>query len=525
MLLVNWVGWVGSVASGGAVGLAHGQHLSEVLDAAETAPPHTRAVAAGGRRRTAAAASTDDDFQPLRFRVATASLHRDSAEPNAGTCFASGEPHQRGIPKPDTQTCGGTELSCQGTCSQRDVMSATQRDAYIALVQRVVDEFQYLGLPAASAASGAAPLRLTRGVGRHVGHYRANGIPDADECARDCRLLSGWRAPDAWCDEGLNDTDVVVVLSYTAIIPGVLASGGACDYHPVTGRPIVIQVSWHQPLDASRTAAQLHAQYSGIVKHELFHGLGFLLSQFRASGVVTPHLFTDKDGSSDAVWSFPPWTHVAQAAGEFFDCNNTQSLYVPLMHYPELGRGQHWPGRIAHDDVLSYGHAVAVSVLTLAAFEDLNVGYAVNYNATECAAWGRAQGCAFLTSRCGVGRHDHSVAVSSSAECRSPDGWVDLVDQHLDTECALGADPCGSAAYDAATGRCDAQCAASSTATNRTCVPHSHTGWHTDDHHHHSTNELGLDTGELAYAIALFVGVAVLVGAVLWGTLNDYESL
>ena len=50
--------------------------------------------------------------------------------------------------------------------------------------------------------------------------------------------------------------------------------------------------------------------------------------------------------------------------------------------------------------------------------EDLGF-YLANYSAAECLSWGYQQGCAFVTSRCGLMRHDRSALVTSGSQCVS----------------------------------------------------------------------------------------------------------
>jgi hypothetical protein len=118
------------------------------------------------------------------------------------------------------------------------------------------------------------------------------------------------------------------------------------------------------------------------------------------------------------------------------------------------------------DDVLSYGFREAISSITLASMEDLGF-YLANYSHADCMAWGRKQGCQYVTSRCGIGRHDNSVELSSTSPsgCMGDPYWSSVSDTYLAQKCVSGTRPCSTqtnAGYEAPFGtgaaRCDAQC-------------------------------------------------------------------
>ena len=93
-------------------------------------------------------------------------------------------------------------------------------------------------------------------------------------------------------------------------------------------------------------------------------------------------------------------------AKQHFNCSSLTG--VPLMGENPLGdgsRGSHWETRLVADEIMAYGNGGVVSSLTLAIMEDTGFYLAQHENA-GCLAWGRAQGCAFVSSRCGVRRDD-----------------------------------------------------------------------------------------------------------------------
>jgi hypothetical protein len=59
------------------------------------------------------------------------------------------------------------------------------------------------------------------------------------------------------------------------------------------------------------------------------------------------------------------------------------------------------------------GGGSSVSAVTLAVMEDMG-HYKANYTAAQCMRWGKAQGCDFVSSRCGTRTDDHSIEVPAA---------------------------------------------------------------------------------------------------------------
>jgi len=136
------------------------------------------------------------------------------------------------------------------------------------------------------------------------------------------------------------------------------------------------------------------------------------------------------------------------------------------MGLPDAGRGAHWETRIMRDDVMSYGFREHISSITLAAMEDLGF-YLANYSAADCMNWGHRQGCAYVRSRCGIGRHDASAFLTppDHTQCKGDPYWAQAPDEYLASKCEGGNDPCGGSGHYARVSRdgvigaaCDAQC-------------------------------------------------------------------
>jgi len=416
-----------------------------------------------GRRQLAAAPAV----RRLRFHL-DSSMLGEGATSDPSACTHVGMRYERGFPTDDGRACGpGVLTDCISYCTTDDLFGEAERARLIALVQAVLDDFDYFAIP----VGDDAPLVLTKSAGNHAWWYVLMGLGAVEErCARDCALLSGYHADASLCETGVPNSDVIVAIRAPHVIAEVAASASAC-HHAANGRPNVVVISWHQSLAnlLEGSLADLVERYEGLVRHELLHGIGFLLSEFRKAGLVERITMTDLDGDVDAdVWSFKSGTRAHAAAQQHFGCDDP-NMALPLMRHPEMGRDQHWSSRAMRDDVMAYGVAKRVSAITLGAIADLGY-YTVDFNRSVCLHWGRAQGCAFVATLCGAMVHDHSVSVVGPEACLGLSTWTRYADDHLDDKCAFGADPCGAAAYNAATSMCNAMCAVDEAFGGDACV-------------------------------------------------------
>ncbi len=461
----------------------------------------------GGRRfrRRLAAAAPGADAQAVRFTVDGRALAHDDTR-----CVRAGDVYVRGVADESSPWCEGFQSNCRGVCTEDDVHGAEERAALVELVRRSVAETPWLALPA-----DTPPTTFARSRGRHEWYYRWWGMDAQERCLKDCHALHGFDAPE-YCDAdggGLaNGSQILLIVTAPHTIAGVAASGGACAYAS-DGRPTAIVVNWAMPLRAllEESMDELVARYRPLVLHEVFHGLGWVESQLRHAHLIEPRAMTDVDGATETVWAFRPSTAttVMAVAAAHYNCSEP---VVALMQWPELGRGSHLPERIARQSLMSYGDAKHVDALSLAPLADLG-HFVVRLDRAECTtpSYGAQQGCAFLTSRCGIMRRDRSVAVGGAAECAGSAHWQATRDAYLAQQCAFGDDPCaGGAGYDAATQRCDAQCvsegATCSAASSNLTARRYHGGDDDDD-----------DDGLLAGADAWLVLQVLLLVLLAWG--------
>jgi len=289
-----------------------------------------------------------------------------------------------------------------------------------------------------------------------------------------------------YCSTGVA-ADAVLSVRKPPVIAGIAGTGAHCQADSY-GRPTWLVFEWVSSvasLELTTTSLASHvASFRALIYHEILHALGFSNTMFnnaRGSDGARKSLIklakvTDTDGATDEVWHFTSGRAYEMGA-KYFDCQNGSDWSgVPLMGLPESGRASHWETRVLRDDVMSYGDRAIVSSLTLAAMEDLGF-YRADYSKAGCMSWGYKQGCAFVTSRCGVGQSDRSAAPQSSAECGGDPIWGQQPDSYLTAKCAGGSAPCDtllSSGFSTAGGtiRCNAQCYTSTAArTDCTAAP------------------------------------------------------
>lgn len=461
--------------------------------------PQSLSLGGGGRHlQEESTALTSSNTRPLRVLVDFASLYEATA-PEYSACFTVGQWFRRGLPLEQTPPADGVETcerddnpstpssfssGCWGRCAEADLIIAADRKRLEDVMSTLVQE-----LTSVFAVRPVDKLTFQVNRGEYQRALQSRGYNPPASCACDCTVLEGVAVNPQYCsrDGGLaHGYDVVVSITKPPVVAGIRGTGGACAFDEAR-RPLWLVFAWYSTLvgfhrlSVSRAVSTSRA----FVRHELLHGLGFVNSMFfyaRDSRGARKNLIElrpvrDVDGSTDEVWHFTRG-RAYELAQLYFNCDGnatgdaTSRKWdgLPLMGLPEMGRGAHWETRIMRDDVMSYGFREAISSITLAALEDLGF-YLANYSAAQCMNWGRGQGCEYVRSRCGIGRHDRSATFTpaSAASCRGDPFWSAHVDVYLSSKCASGNDPCSSRAdsgYEAIatstdasrSARCDIQC-------------------------------------------------------------------
>jgi hypothetical protein len=324
----------------------------------------------------------------------------------------------------------------------------------------------------------AAPLVLPFSRGRYSRLYRQYGEDAQPACAKDAQTMYRLPIGAEYCGAGV-DADAIFFPTMAQKSPGV-AGWGTDVLRDQGGRPIFLIMGWSVPSSAAeRQREDDSGEWRRTVLHELIHGLGFSLQQFRDARIAEQRPMPEigAPGGRDDVW-VATGARVLAIGRQYFNCSSLDA--VPLMGSNPLGpgsRGSHWETRLLADEIMAYGRGNVVSAFTLAIMEDLGF-YLANYAALSgCLQWGRGQGCAFVSTRCQRRQNDLSVVAISSSQCnyidpmqqrcRAQDSagavWCTPPDSFLLSKCnppRCGSGKSGVAAAIAGSGvRCNAECA------------------------------------------------------------------
>ena len=381
---------------------------------ATSSPPCATATVASGRDtydgwvagdQNGCPGTAADVYAPGNLDGVMCNRQYDSSSQNCwGVCL-----EEDTLVTADQDPCAGVSASERATSGCEDICDASEggdptlcnmRDWAIKHINQVVSETEgYL-----RSRTRASNLRLedSRGIYNHI--YLENGIAEETACARDAKLL--YRVPvlDEYCTTGFA-ADVIFYPVMTQYTPGVGGWGGDAGKDEM-GRPVLLVMGWSigtTPL--VRLRKEQADSPRGLILHEIVHGLGFSVYNFRDR--------RDGDGNRDSmveerdvpddsedVW-FVTSQRTLAVARDYFGCPTLDGL--PLMGDNQLGsgsRGSHWETRVMNDEFMAYGDGSMVSGMTIAMLEDLGF-YLGNYDNAQCMSWGKKQGCAFVTSRCG----------------------------------------------------------------------------------------------------------------------------
>jgi hypothetical protein len=123
-------------------------------------------------------------------------------------------------------------------------------------------------------------LVLERSVGIYNHIYSAKGIASTEACARDAQLMYRLPVRDDYCTTGF-DGDVIFYPMMSQFTPGVGGWGGDAGKDE-TGRPIILVMGWSiATTPIMRYGKQRIGAPRSIILHEIVHGLGFSVYNFR----------------------------------------------------------------------------------------------------------------------------------------------------------------------------------------------------------------------------------------------------
>lgn len=397
-------------------------------------PPSPMGNTVWRRRRQQGASSavlTMANTRPLRIHADLSALYEETAVPHA-SCFHVGQwfrwnfPTRKVPPVPgspdDFEYCDRSldpaGQNCWAQCEAADVLTPGMRTWMIDKVLSATREVErYLRVPVAGGASADTPpppLRFAVGRGEWHRLYEQLGEDTSSACAKDAALM--YRLPinaSLYCETGVA-ADAVFMPVMAQYSPGVAGWGTDVMREQATGRPLFLMMGWSVPSTAEgRQRDDLTGEWRRTVVHEIIHGLGFTIQQFRDAGAVELRMLAEYDSpaaaaagagadgsgssSEDEVW-VATGPRVVAVGRQYYNCPELSG--VPLMGLNPLGpgsRGSHWETRLMADEIMAYGRGDAVSAFTLALLEELGF-YLANYSAASCMAWGRAQVLSFTQS-------------------------------------------------------------------------------------------------------------------------------
>lgn len=199
-------------------------------------------------------------------------------------------------------------------------------------------------------------------------------------------------------------SDFVMFFTFEDSNNGLLASASACDFDPVTGRPIAgdVLINIRNINDFSDSKTQSHF---ATLLHEINHALGF--QSYFYSKYINPRtneliplnqvVFTDQSSKYTSMLGTP---NLIKWSRSFYDCDFLQG--VPLENSGgSLSQGSHWEKFIAAQDLMAPSdfHSPVISKLTLKLMEDTG-WYKPNYDMAENYSFGKKGGCRFLAGDC-----------------------------------------------------------------------------------------------------------------------------
>jgi hypothetical protein len=288
-------------------------------------------------------------------------------------------------------------------------------------------------------------LKFSYSEGSYPSYFEMTGNENGAQCFADCAKHNDVgklkQMPDSYCNEGV-DGDVVLFLLKGVKEVGVAGFGGSCG-HDQYGRPVGIFFNWMANCE-TKTETEWQTNLAArdilneklptlidtqpgdnlfgngtdgrlgwrLVTHEVFHGLGFNAWTWLKSEAIEFKDFVDTDAHVDSVYAFKKGTKTHALMQQYYSCYD-DSTQLPLMGYPAMGRDSHHSNRLNPEDLLAYANGKGITLFTLTMMEDTGF-YIANYSLAMPMYWGRNQGCDFVSSRCEIRRHDHSVDVTNN---------------------------------------------------------------------------------------------------------------
>jgi len=294
-------------------------------------------------------------FHPLAVGALRLTFSTLDLDDSTKYCTAAGQS------RPDF--AGGTAV-----CTANDVFDATKKDI---LLNRI--------LPAAKA-------RLEEVL--QVNRVAGNLVVPAGACAHHTM-------PAAHSSTGVANSDFVLYVSAGPTSSTVLAWAGGCA-QDATGRTIVGRANFGPAhISYSELTPVSNKDQIDTAIHEFIHALGFTSDAFATKSLTTtvPNV---RGKASVKVFNG------AQTKAKYREYFNCATLPGPEIE-DEGGSGSagsHFDRRVLPYELMAASAGNVLSVLSLAALEDMNIGYSPVYERAANLTVGRGAGCSFVNERC-----------------------------------------------------------------------------------------------------------------------------
>lgn len=201
------------------------------------------------------------------------------------------------------------------------------------------------------------------------------------------KCSGGFTIPSSHYSTGVANADYLVYVAIGPTPENNLAWAAPCALDN-DGRPVLGRVNFGpRYLDTNPNA--FTGQLMTAV-HEMMHALGF------SSGFIKGQKETTLRGKSVTLVTT---STVVDKYRSYIGCTTAEG--------PELedeggsgSRGSHWDRRVLKDELMAAAGGETLSEMTLAAMQDLGLGYTANFAAATSMKWAKNAGCSFINEKC-----------------------------------------------------------------------------------------------------------------------------
>lgn len=247
-----------------------------------------------------------------------------------------------------------------------------------------------------------------------------------------CGQDGGVQLPRSYVDEGIEDADLVLLVTTRPTTGNTLAWAVACE-RDQWGRAI----AGHVNVAPRHLTVEAETLLSATLIHEVMHVLGFDPHAFahfrderkRRRNKVLSQSFNSKLGRMVTRIVLP---RVVMYARQHYGAYSKDFTGLELEDGGGRGTaGSHWEKRLLMNEIMtgSVDTRSVVSPMTLALLEDSG-WYRANMSMAEQLDWGRGQGVEFVTNRCNLWKGAYHCNSTQSSGCtynREAEGYCPIV--------------------------------------------------------------------------------------------------